>query len=300
MLGKYLSRLTLLCTLFCGAAHAAPIPVAASFSILGDIVQNAGGERIQVTTLVGPDQDAHVYQATPADIQKLTQTRLYFVNGMGFEGWQKRLQQASRYKGKIITVTQGIKPLSKTTHGHGHNHHSAHDPHAWQDPALVKQMVENIRTALIAADPEGEKYYRARSAHYLNELDQLLIWSTQQISSIPPQKRVVLTSHDAFAYLGQRLGIKLLSPHGVSTEAEASAKDVARLIQLIKKTGIRAIFMENISNPKLIQQITRDTGTQLGERLYSDALSRNAVADTYIKMYRHNVTTLVTGMQKNQ
>ncbi|SFM93367.1 zinc/manganese transport system substrate-binding protein [Formivibrio citricus] len=297
MMKKTLLCFSVFAALASALVQAKPLPVAASFSILGDIVQNVGGERIELTTLVGPDQDAHVYQPTPADIQRLTRTRLLFVNGLGFEGWQKRLQQASKYRGQIVTVSQGIA-AREANHGHGHRH--GHDPHVWQDPVRVKQMVQNIRDALSAADPEGRAYYQTRAANYNRELDQLLEWANQQVATIPQSKRVVLTSHDAFGYLGQRLGIKLLAPQGVSTEAEASARDVARLIQQMKKTGIRAVFMENISNPKLVEQIARDTGTRAGGRLYSDALSRDGAANTYLKMYRHNVGMLVTGMQGNQ
>jgi zinc/manganese transport system substrate-binding protein len=296
---KILSCLAMLASLFGAYAHAAPLPVAASFSILADIVQNVGGERIRLVTLVGPDQDAHVYQPSPSDIQKLAQTQLFFINGMGFEGWQKRLQQASKYKGQIVTVTQGIQPLeSARSHQHGHQHNQ--DPHAWQDPVRVKIMVQNIRTALSAADPAGASYYQSRAAQYNRELDQLQQWAHQQIATVPQSKRIVLTSHDAFAYLGQSLGIKLMAPQGVSTESEASARDVAKLIQQMKKTGIRAVFMENVSNPRLIDQIARDTGTTPGGKLYSDALSRETTASSYARMYRHNVSTLVSGMQKNR
>lgn len=283
-------------------SHAAPLPVAASFSILADIVQNVGGERVAITTLVGPDQDAHVFQPTPADVQKLAKTRLFFVNGLGFEGWLKRLQQASKYNGQVITVTKGITPLDRQENDHddhGHSHGHA-DPHAWQDPQLVKQMVVNIRDALSAADPQGREYFQSRANAYSKELDQLQQWAQQQIATIPQSKRAVLTSHDAFAYLGKRFGIQLLSPQGVSTEAEASAKDVAELIRQMKKTGVRALFMENISNPKLTEQIARETGAQIGARLYSDALSRDAAANSYLAMYRSNIGNLVKGMQNNQ
>ncbi|MDR3413500.1 MAG: metal ABC transporter substrate-binding protein [Formivibrio sp.] len=280
------------------AAHAAPMPVAASFSILGDLVQNVGGTRITLATLVGPEQDAHVFQPTPADVQKLSRTQLFFVNGLGFEGWLKRLQQANQYNGRVITVTQGIQPISKPHPVQDHDS-GGNDPHAWQDPQRVKQMVKNIADALVAADPAGTAYYRDRASSYNKELDKLLAWATQAVASVPEKKRVILTSHDAFGYLGQRLGIRLLSPQGISTESEASAKDVATLIQQMRKEGIRALFMENISNPKLIEQIGRETGAMTGAKLYSDALSRDPVAANYLAMYRYNVTELVKGMQRN-
>jgi len=294
--------LAILTTLLCPFANAEPLRVAASFSILGDIVRNIGGERILITTLVGPDQDAHVYQPTPADVQKLAATRLFFVNGMGFEGWLKRLQQASEYQGEIVTVTQGIQPIATQSNphdlGYAHQHHI--DPHAWQDPQQVKQMVTNIRDALSKADPQGRAYYLNQTKIYINKLDQLQDWAQSRIATIPETKRAVLTSHDAFAYLGKRFGIQLLSPQGVSTEAEASAKDVAELIRQMKKTGIRALFLENISNPKLAEQIARETGAIVGLKLYSDALSHDPAADSYITMYRSNIENLVKGMQSNR
>ncbi len=287
-----------LCACISLSAVAAPLPVTASFSILGDLVQNIGGERIQLITLVGPDQDAHVFQPTPSDIKKLASSRLFFVNGLGFEGWQKRLEQASKYQGKVVSTSLGIQPLAM--HGADHDHHDSQDPHVWQDPQNVKIMVKNIAQALIAADPAGRDYYTQRLAAYHKELDQLQSWVQQEISTIPEKNRKVLTSHDAFGYLAKRFGIRILSPQGVSTEAEASAKEVAMLIREIKKSGIRALFMENISNPKLIEQIARETGANTGLKLYSDALSREANANSYLAMYRSNIRNLVAGMRSNQ
>jgi len=276
--------------------HAAPLPVAASFSILGDLVQNVGGERVSVTVLVGKDQDAHVFQPSPTDVQKLARTQLFFVSGLGFEGWQSRLLKSSKYSGKTVTVTQGIKPLA----AHGDHAHSHGDPHVWQDPIHTKHMIDQIAAALIAADPQGREYFQKQAAQYKLALDQLLTWTQAEIGRVPQAKRVVLTSHDAFAYLGQRFGIRLLAPQGVSTDAEANTQDVARIIRQMKTSGIRAIFMENISNPKLMEQIAKETGAKPGVKLYSDALSRNETASTYLIMYRHNISALVAGMQANQ
>ena len=256
------------------------------------IDKHVGGERIELVTLVGADQDAHIFQPTPADIQKLARTRLFFINGLGFEGWLKRLQQASRYNGKVVTVTHGIEPLAI-------KHDDHNDPHIWQDPVRVKQMIGNIAEALSAADPAGATYYRTRATDYRMKIDALLLWAQNEIASVPAAKRVVLTSHDAFGYLGQRFGIRLISPQGVSTETEASARDVARLIRQMKQSGIRAVFMENISNPRLTEQIARETGARPGPKLYSDALSRNPDAAGYLGMYRYNITTLVAGMRTN-
>ena len=297
---KIFLAVTVFYTFFSLHAFAEPLPVAASFSILGDIVQNIGGERIKLVTLVGPDQDAHVFQPTPSEVKKLAGTQLFFVSGLGFEGWLKRLQEASNYPGQVITATRGIHPIARTDPENKHDHENRIDPHVWQDPQQVKYMVKNIADALLAADPAGKDYYLSRASNYSKELDQLLAWAQKAIASVPENKRKVLTSHDAFAYLGKRFGIQLLSPQGVSTEAEASAKDVAELIRQMKKSGIRALFVENISNPKLIEQIARETHAPASLKLHSDALSVDPSARTYLEMYRSNINALVSGMRANQ
>ncbi len=279
-----------------GLASAADrLPVAVSFSVLGDLVRQVGGDRISTVQLVGPDEDAHVYQPTPGAIAEVSRTKLFFVNGLGLEGWLTRLQQAANYKGQVITVNQGSDALTMTEDGK-----RVTDPHTWQDPARVKSMIEIISKALITADPAGSTYYRQRADAYQKQLDDLATWATAQFNTIPPARRVILTSHDAFGYLGHRFGVKILAPQGVSTDAEPSAKEVGDLVRQIRASGIRAVFMENISNPKMVQQIAAETGTSTTARLYSDALSKDGSADTYLKMYRHNVTALVAGMKLNK
>ncbi|GGP25235.1 metal ABC transporter substrate-binding protein [Silvimonas amylolytica] len=279
-----------------GLASAADrMPVAVSFSVLGDLVRQIGGERINTVQLVGPDEDAHVFQPTPAAIADVSRTKLFFVNGLGLEGWLTRLQQAAGYKGQVITVNQGGDALTMTEDGK-----RVTDPHTWQDPARVKGMIEVITRALVSADPAGSTYYRQRADAYQKQLDDLSVWATTQFNSIPATKRVILTSHDAFGYLGHRFGLKILAPQGVSTDAEPSAKEVGDLVRQIRASGIRAVFMENISNPRMVQQIAAETGNTATARLYSDALSKDGSADTYLKMYRHNVTALVAGMKLNK
>ena len=271
------------------------LPVGASFSILSDIVKAVGGDRVDVTTLVGPDQDTHVYEPTPADVAKISGTKLFFVNGLGFEGWLPRLVKASQYPGKLITVTKGLKPHTMVDEGR-----TVDDPHMFQDPERVKVMVDNIAAALSQADPAGAAYYSERAKSYRGALDDLITWANKQIAPIPPARRVVLTSHDAFGYLGQRFGIKFLAPEGVSTESEASAKDVANLIRVIRRTGIRAVFMENISNPRLVQRIARDARVKVDGKLYSDALSQNPEATTYLQLFQHNIRAIAAAMKENR
>ncbi|VVE04653.1 metal ABC transporter substrate-binding protein [Pandoraea aquatica] len=282
---------------FASPAHAQDtrLPVSASFSILSDIVKAVGGDRVDVTTLVGPDQDTHTYEPTPADVAKLSGTKLFFVNGLGFEGWLPRLMKSSHYPGELVTVTKGLKARTMVDDGK-----TVTDPHMFQDPERVKTMADNIAAALSKADPAGANYYADRARNYRGALDDLIVWANKQLAPIPQSRRVVLTSHDAFGYLGQRFGIKFLAPEGVSTESEASAKDVSNLIRVIRRTGIKAVFMENISNPRLVQRIAHDAKVTVDGKLYSDALSKNPEATTYLQLFQYNIRALAAAMKDNR
>jgi zinc/manganese transport system substrate-binding protein len=271
--------------------------VVASFSILGDFVRSVGGERVAVTTLVGPNGDAHVYTPTPADAKTVTSAKLVFVNGLGFEGWLPRLVKSAGGKADIVTATQGIKPRERAEegdHDHGHKHDHGHDdPHAWQSVANAKIYVGNIRDALTKADPAGAELYKANTDKYLAELDKLEAEVKAAVAGIPADKRKVISTHDAFGYFAAAYGIQFVAPQGVSTESEASAKDVARIITQIKQAKIPAVFLENISDPRLIRRIAAETGAKIGGTLYSDSLTaENGDAPTYIAMVRHNIKTL--------
>lgn len=287
-----------LMVLLSASAFAEKIPVIASFSILGDLVSEVGGDKVAVTTLVGPDQDAHIYQPAPRDVQLLKSSRIVFMNGLGFEGWLPRLLKSAHYEGLAVTASEGIRPLEST--GEDHHDHGHHDPHAWQDPVNVQTYVKNIATALASADKSNAAYYQERAARYTEKLKQLETEFRTDLAKIPAGKRKVISSHDAFGYLAKRFGIVFLSPQGMNTESEASARDVARLIRQIRAQQIRAVFVENISNPKLTEQLSREAGVQIGGRLYSDALSKTGgPAENYLAMYRHNMQTLMAGLRKN-
>ena len=290
----------------------------ASFSILGDFVKEVGGDRVALTTIVGANGDSHVYQPTPADAKKLAAAKVIFVNGLGFEGWMDRLAKASGTKAKIVVATKGITPRERhegepqededahAGHDHaaeGHDHdakeaHAGHDhgpidPHAWQSIANAKVYVANIRDGLIAADPAGKDTYTANAAAYLAQLDALEKDVKAAIAAIPADRRRIITSHDAFGYFGDAYGVVLLAPEGMSTEAEASAKDVAHIIRQIKAEKIPAVFLENISDPRLMEQIAKESGAKIGGELYTDALSDDkGPAPTYIQMMRFNVHAL--------
>lgn len=298
------------------AAPAQKLPVVASFSILGDFVKEVGGNRIALTTIVGPNGDAHVYQPTPADAKAMAAAKVVFVNGLGFEGWLDRLVKASGTKATIVVATKGITPRTgfedhddapagkKDTHAHGKDAHEkdAHghggiDPHAWQSIANAKVYVANVRDGLIAADPAGRETYTANAAAYLARLDTLEGEVKTALGRIPEAQRRIITSHDAFGYFGEAYGLVLIAPEGVSTESEASAKDVARIIRQIKAQKIPAVFVENITDPRLTQRIAKESGAKVGGELYSDALSDDkGPASTYIDMMRSNVRELTSAL----
>jgi len=275
-------------------AFATPLKVVASFSILGDMVHQVGGNDIDLKTLVGPNGDAHVYEPTPADAKALAAADLVIINGLSFEGWLGRLIVSSGYTGSIVSASDGVKPLEFSGAG------MAQDPHAWQNIANAKIYVMNIRDALIKADGAHAAHYKTHAEKYLQELDTLDAWVKAQIASVPNNKREVITSHDAFQYFGKAYGVRFIAPQGISTESEASAADIARLIDQIRTQKIQAMFMENISDPRLIKQLETDAGAYVGGTLYSDALSPpDGPASDYIAMFRHNVTQLAAGMRHN-
>jgi zinc/manganese transport system substrate-binding protein len=283
------------------ASAAEPVGVIASFSILGDLVARVGGEHVTVTTLVGPNGDAHVYEPTPADARNTAAAELVIVNGLGFEGWLDRLVQASGYKGTVAVASTGVEPIAMGEEEHkeaGDHHHEGVDPHAWQSVANTEIYVKNIAEALCASDAADCSAFRASAAAYTDELKALDAQIKAGFARIPDERRKVITSHDAFGYFAKTYGIEVLAPQGVSTESEASAADVANLIRQIRAEGVTALFVENISDPRLIEQIARETGARPGGELYSDALSGpDGPAPTYVEMMRHNAGLMQAAMQ---
>jgi zinc/manganese transport system substrate-binding protein len=264
--------------------------VVASFSILGDFVRNVGGDRVSVTTLVGPDSDAHVYSPTPADAKRIADAKLVFVNGLGFEGWLPRLVKSAGGKATIVTATSGITPLKSG---------SAADPHAWQSVANAKAYVANIRDALAAADPANAEAFKANANRYLTDLDALDREVRAAVAQIPEDRRKVISTHGAFGYFAAAYGVAFIAPVGVSTESEASARDVARIITQIRTSKIPAVFLENISDPRLIRRISAETGARVGGTLYSDSLTgEKGDSPTYIAMVRHNIKALTSALSQ--
>ena len=282
------------------AVGADRLPVIASFSILGDMVSRVGGDRVAVTTLVGPDGDAHVYEPTPDNVKAVAGAKLLVVNGLGFEGWMDRLAEASSYKGPVTVASTGVAPrqMAEQEEGHEHaGHDQGIDPHAWQDVANAVTYVKNIASGLDTADPEGKATYDANASAYIAELEALDAEARTAMAALPADRRKIITSHDAFGYFGAAYGLKLLAPEGVSTESEASAADVARIIRQIREDAIPAIFVENIKDRRLIDQIAAETHAVVGGELYTDALSeKDGPAPTYVDMIRHNIDTLTKAL----
>lgn len=268
--------------------------VVTSFSILGDITREVGGDRVNVTTLVGPDGDPHTFEPSPKDSAALSKADVVVVNGLGLEGWLDRLVKASGFKGQLVVASTGVK-----THTLEEDGKTVTDPHAWNSAANGALYAQNILAGLLVkADPEDKAALEATGQPYIAQLMQLDSWAKTQFSQIPQVKRKVLTSHDAFGYFSRAYGVTFIAPQGLSSESEASAAQVAEIINQIKADGVKTWFMENQLDPRLVKQIATATGAQPGGELYPEALSaKGGVADTYVKAFRHNVNTLARSMK---
>ena len=270
----------------------------ASFTILADMVRQVGGDRVEVAALVGPDGDAHAYDPSPADARAVSKADLVFVNGLGFDNWMSKLTRAAGYKGPVVVASQGVSTRKgDETHGHGHDKNA--DPHAWQDLENGQRYVANIAEALAKADPTHAADYKARADAYSQELAALDTEARAALETIPRDRRKIITSHDAFGYFGQAYGITFLAPVGLSTDSQPSAKEVAALIRQMKREKVRALFIENITDRRLVEQIAREGGGIVGGRIYSDALSGpDGQASSYAAMFRHNLKELLEALRK--
>ena len=292
--------LTLLAAVFAlssiaGLAQAKPIEAVASFTVIADMVHNVGGDHVHVTSLIGPNGDPHAYEPTPNDAQALKRADIVFVSGLHLEGWLDRLIKASGYKDQPVVLSNGIKTRSMEEDGK-----QITDPHAWNSAANGVVYVRNIISALQKADPANARDYQAKGEQYIKQLEQLDAYARAQVQAIPSEKRKVLTSHDAFGYFGDAYGVTFLSPLGLSTETEASASDVAKLIKQIKQEHVSTYFFENSSDPRLVKQIANASGAQPGGELYVESLSpTDGPAPTYAQMFRYNVDKLTAAMKGN-
>ena len=298
-----------------------PIPVVATFSILGDMVERIGGEHIALTTLVGPDGDAHVYQPTPKAARSVAESDVLFLNGLDFEGWLERLAEAASFDGAMVVATNGVVPIAFDDHDdhddekhdehddhddhddekhddHAGHNHGAFDPHAWQSLENAVIYANNIAAGLAQADPENAGDYYANRAAFVAEVEMLSADIEAMMKSLPADKRTVVTQHDAFGYFAATYDLTFVAPQGLSTESEVSAGDVAALITQIREESISAVFIESITDNRMMKQIANETGATIGGTLYSDALSaQSGPASTYLDMMRHNATTLFDALE---
>lgn len=304
--------LLIIVLLFPNFALAQKLKVVASFSILGDIVKNIGGDKISLTTIVGNELDAHTFNPSPNDAKILKNADIVFINGIGFEGWIEKLIKASGYRGDVVVASKGVTIIkakesdehegehSENTHHEEHDGHLEHanDPHAWQSLVNAEIYVRNISNELIKLDPVNEKTYRENARKYLAEIKKLDSDIKKQISLIPVEKRKVITNHDSFGYFEKEYGIEFLSLVGLSTESQPSAKAIQEIIRQVRENKVRALFIENISNPSIIKQIAKDSGGIIGGTLYSDSLSNQEnQANTYLNMMKYNANTLIEGIR---
>lgn len=285
-------------------AESKPIEVVATFSILGDLTKQVGGDLVHVTTLVGPNGDAHAYKATPNDSKALSAADIVIENGLGMETWLSRLVAASGFKGHVAVASQGITPRQMDAEEekyHGHTEGGkVTDPHAWQDVANARVYVKNIATALAKTRPDEAEVFRARAASYDAELANLDAWVKTELEAIPSGQRKIITSHDAFGYFGAAYGVTFLAPQGVSTEVTSTATQVAKLLEQMKTEKIKTVFFENMASPKLVRQLAKDGGATVGQPVYSDALSKaDGPAATYIAMFHHNVSLFKDAMSQS-
>ncbi|MDB5820363.1 MAG: putative metal transporter, metal-binding protein [Rhizobacter sp.] len=266
----------------------APLRVVATFSILADMARTIGGDAIEAASLVQPDSDAHVFEPSPADAQRLARAQLVIVNGLGFEGWMDRLVRASGYRGPIVVASSGVEPRQLGSHA---------DPHAWQNLANGRLYADNITRAIAAAVPSKATAIQARGLAYAKRIGELDASARQRFGALPAGRRRVMTSHDAFGYFGQAYGVRFVAPLSWNTDSEASAADVARLIRQIRGDGASALFVENITDPRLLQRIASESGVAVGGTLFSDALSKPGTqADTYLAMMSHNIDSLLDAL----
>jgi zinc/manganese transport system substrate-binding protein len=272
-------------------AQPGPARVVASFSILADMARELAPAGTEVMALVGPDADAHVFEPSPADGRRLARADLVLVNGLGFEGWIDRLIKVSGYGGEVVVASQGVQPRPAGR---------AADPHAWHDLALARRYVANLAAAFVRRWPAQQGEIAEREADYLARIDRLDRQARDWLAAVPRAERRVMTSHDAFGYLGAAYGVDFQAPQSWTTHGEPTAAAVARLVRQIRSGAVRAVFLENISDARLIERIAREGGARVGGTLYSDALSRpGGPAGTYLKLFEHNLRTIADALTRS-
>lgn len=290
--------LSFLLALGASSLRAAQLEVVTSFSILADVARQVGGDHVEVTSLIGPNEDAHGYQPKPSDARLLGRANLVIANGLGFDPWIERLAPSAGHSNPVVIASKGIDALDDAgDHGHHGHDHGPSDPHAWQDVSNVRHYARNIARALERIDPTNADAYRQNAATYDRALEALDAEIRSTMSVLPVSRRKLVTSHDAFGYFGKAYGISVIAAAGISDQSEPSAAGIARLIRQLRREKIPVVFIENINDARLIERIAQEGGARLGGKLFSDALSEpDGSAPTYIEMMRHNLATLMDGL----
>ena len=281
----------LVAALTAAPAFAEDMKIVASFSILGDMVEQVVGDHADITTIVGPDADAHVYQPSVADARAVAEADVIFVNGLGFETWSDTLIAESGTEGTVYVATEGVTPVLVD---------GEIDPHAWNALTNGVVYVQNIADAMSDAMPDHATEFQANAAAYISTLYALHADTLQRLAALPEERRTVVTAHDAFGYLADAYSMNFIAPIGIDTEAEPSAQELAALITQIREDGVAALFVENITSPVLVQQIADETGLKIGGKLFSDALSeRGGPATSYRAMFEHNLGQLLAALESS-
>jgi zinc/manganese transport system substrate-binding protein len=298
-----MKRFLILAALLFSSHAFAQLEVATSFSILEDVVKNVGGTRVAITNFVPRDGDTHSYQPSTQDIKALAKAKVVFINGMGLENWFAKLAKNANSQANIVELAKGLKALrleEEHSDEHGHEEHGEFDPHLWWNPMNVVQYAYRIRNALTQADPSGKDTYWTNAARYARDLANLDAWAKLEVAKIPAKNKKIVTNHDALGYLADRYGFRVVGTviPGGGTERAPSARETANLIRLIRREGVKAIFTENTVNAKLAESIAKETGAKIAPSLYTDALGAvGSSGETYIKAFRHNISTLVSALR---
>jgi ABC-type Zn uptake system ZnuABC Zn-binding protein ZnuA len=279
-------------------ASTSGLRVVASTSILADIAQNVAGESLRVAPLLPVGVDPHAYEATPADVVKISESNVLILNGLEYEHFIESLLENAGGERLLIVATTGLEPREIEEHvdeAEAEQEHESGDPHMWLDPNRVVTYVENIRDGLVEADPEGAEIYQANADAYIAELNELDGWITDQVAQIPVERRILVTNHEALGYFADRYGLRVAGTviPSLSSEAATSAQGMAAVIDKIRATNAPAIFLGEVENPALANQIAAETGVTVVDDLYLESLTDGSPAATYIDMMKYNVSKIV-------
>ncbi len=262
------------------------LKILASTSFLADIAQNIAGDRVEIEPLLSYGADPHAYQAAPSDVRRIAESDLLILNGIEYEHFAESLLENAGRERLVVEATTGLKQ-------------NGDDPHMWLDPNLVIVYVENIRDGLIEVDPQGSEVYKSNAASYITELRDLHSWIVEQVGQIPTEHRLLVTNHEALGYFAERYGFEIVDSilPSFSSEAGASAQEIAATIDAIRATGAPAIFLDEVENADLADQIALETGVKLVDDLHLESLTPGPPAGTYVDMMKHNVSQIVEGLQ---